>query len=71
MPYRSFLICKAAGSILWSTVMVSLAWLSSKWIPIEHLIDVVSQAGLIGLVIVALLLLLAWIINQSEGRWLE
>jgi membrane protein DedA with SNARE-associated domain len=71
MPYRTFLICNAAGAILWSTVMVSLAWLSGKWIPIEHLIDVVSQAGLIGLVIVALLLLLAWIVNQSEARWLE
>jgi membrane protein DedA with SNARE-associated domain len=71
MPYKKFLICNAAGAILWSSVMVSIAWLSGKWIPIGRLIDVVSQAGLIGLVIVVLLILLAWIVNRSEASWLE
>jgi len=71
MPYKRFLVCNAAGAILWATIMVSIAWMGGRWFPIQRLIDGVAQAGLVGLLIVAGLVLLAWLVNQKEARWLK
>lgn len=71
MPYKRFLVCNAAGAILWAKIMVSIAWMGGRWFPIQRLIDGVAQAGSVGLLIVAGLILLAWLVNQKEARWLE
>lgn len=71
MPYKRFLVCNAAGAILWATIMVSVAWMGGRWFPIQRLIDGVAQAGSVVLLIVAGLVLLAWVVNQKEARWLE
>lgn len=71
MPYRRFLFFNSAGAVLWSSSMVSIAWLSGKWIPIERLIDIVAKAGLVGLSLIALLCLAAWKLAQAEGKWLS
>lgn len=69
MPYRQFVLCNLAGALLWSTTMVSLAWLCGRWIPIQRLISGVLQVGLGALVLVLLLLVLPRLLSHLEQRW--
>lgn len=56
MPYRSFLVCNLAGALLWSTTMVSLAWLGGRWIPLERMLSGVVDFGLAALMLVVLMI---------------
>lgn len=68
MPYGRFLVCNVCGALLWSTSMVSLAWLGGRWIPIDRMITGVMQFGLGLLVLVALLAFLPkWISRWQAG----
>ena len=68
MPYGRFLVCNVCGALLWSTAMVSLAWLGGRWIPIDRMITGVMQFGLGLLVLVALLAFLPkWISRWQAG----
>lgn len=57
MPYRLFLVCNLAGATLWAAVMVSIAFFFGRVIPLEQLLQGVTQFG-----IGALLLIVAWIV---------
>jgi membrane protein DedA with SNARE-associated domain len=70
MPYRRFLLCNAAGALLWSGSMVSLAWLGGRWIPIERMLGGLMQFGLGALLIVGLVLVLPALLSRWEGGWL-
>ena len=68
MPYRRFLLCNAAGALLWSTTMVGLAWLGGRWIPLSQMAAGVVEFGLGLLAIVLLLVLLPRLLARLEGR---
>ena len=62
MPYRRFLLCNAAGAVLWASTMVGLAWLGGRWIPLERMLRGLVEFGL-GLLLLAVLIVLV-------PRWL-
>ena len=66
MPYGRFFLCNLAGALLWSSTMVSLAWLGGRWIPLDRMVEGVVQFGLGALAVVALLLLLPRLFNRLE-----
>jgi membrane protein DedA with SNARE-associated domain len=47
MPYRQFLICNTAGAILWASVTITVAYFAGQIIPLEQLLDLMSQFGLV------------------------
>lgn len=71
MPYRRFLVCNAAGALLWSVVMVSLAWLGGRWIPLERMVQGVLQFGLGALVLVVLIVLVPALLSRLERSRLD
>ena len=70
MPYRRFLLCNLAGAVLWAGMMVSLAWLGGRWIPISRLLSGVVQFGFGALLLVTLIVLLPGLISRWERAWL-
>jgi membrane protein DedA with SNARE-associated domain len=71
MPYRRFLLCNLAGALLWSSLMVSLAWLGGRWLPLEQMIRGVVQLGLGALLLVLLLVVLPRLLSRWESRHLN
>jgi len=71
MPYRRFLVCNLAGALLWSSLMVSLAWLGGRWLPLERMLRGVLQLGLGALVLVLLLVVLPRLLSRWERRQLS
>ncbi len=71
MPYRRFLLCNSAGALLWSSTMVSLAWLGGRWIPLERMLRGVVEFGLGALVLVLLLVGVPRLIERFERRQLD
>lgn len=69
MPYPRFLVCNAGGAVLWAVLMVSLASLAGRWIPLERMVQGVVEFGIGALVLVVLLVLLpAWIARLERSR---
>ena len=68
MPYRKFLLCNAAGALVWATTMVSLAWLGGRWIPFKSMAKGVVEFGLGVLVLVVLLLLIPRFMSRLEAK---
>lgn len=71
MPYRHFLLCNAAGALLWASTMVSLAWLGGRWIPLATMLRSVVKFGFGALVLVALVVLLPKLLSRLESRQLR
>ncbi len=71
MPYQRFLLCNAAGALLWSSTMVGLAWLGGRWVPLAVMVRGVVQFGLGALVILALVVVLPRLISRLESRQLR
>jgi len=71
MPYRLFLVCNLAGAVLWSSLMVSLAWLGGRWLPLEQMLRGVVQLGLGALLLVLLLVVLPRLLSRWESRQLS
>ena len=71
MPYRRFLLCNSAGALLWSSTMVSLAWLGGRWIPLEQMLRGVVEFGLGALVLLLLLVGVPRLIERFERRQLD
>jgi membrane protein DedA with SNARE-associated domain len=71
MPYPKFLLCNVVGAALWATIMVSLAWLGGRWIPVERMVKGVVEFGLGALVLVALIVLLPRLLSRFEQRQLD
>ena len=46
MPYGRFFLCNLVGALLWSSTMVSLAWLGGRWVPFDRMVEGVVQFGL-------------------------
>ena len=69
MPYRKFLLCNAAGALVWATTMVSLAWLGGRWIPFQSMAKGVVEFGLGALVLVVLLLLIPRFTSRLEAKY--
>jgi membrane protein DedA with SNARE-associated domain len=57
MPYPKFLLYNFGGATIWALFMVSLSFFLGKIIPLTNLLKLISQFGLIMLVLV-----IAWII---------
>lgn len=68
MPYRQFLICNAAGALLWSFTMVGLAWLCGRWIPFSQMAAGVMEFGLGLLSIVGVALIVPRLLSRLERR---
>jgi membrane protein DedA with SNARE-associated domain len=66
MPYGRFLLCNCVGALLWSGLMVGIAWLGGRWVPFDRLLESVIQFGLGVLVLVAVLVLLPRLISRLE-----
>lgn len=66
MPYLQFLLCNAAGALVWATAMVSLAYFVGRLVPLEQLLLWVSQFGLAALGIVLLWLGAYLLLNQRS-----
>ncbi|MFM8525757.1 MAG: DedA family protein [Cyanobacteriota bacterium] len=66
MPYRRFLVCNAAGAVLWSVVMVTLAFLGGRWIPLERMVRGVLEFGLGALVLLVLIVLVPALLARLE-----
>lgn len=66
MPYRRFLICNASGALLWAVVMVSLAWLGGRWIPMERMVRGVLEFGLGAFVLLVLTVLVPVLLARLE-----
>ena len=71
MPYPRFLLCNAAGAVLWAGTMVSLAWLGGRWIPFDQMMRGVIQFGLGALALVTVILVLPRLLSLLERRQLE
>lgn len=56
MPYFKFLFYNFMGATVWGVIIVTLSYFVGKMIPLEQLISVVTQFG-----IVALLVVIGWI----------
>jgi membrane protein DedA with SNARE-associated domain len=67
MPYGRFLLCNAAGALLWSTTMVGLAWIGGRWIPFRQMAAGVVQLGLGLLLIVLVVLVVPRLLARLEG----
>ncbi len=52
MPYEKFLMCNAAGAVVWATALVSLAYFVGRLVSLEQLLLWVSQFGIFALVAV-------------------
>jgi len=57
MPYPQFLLCNFGGATLWATVMVTLSFFFGRFMPLERIISIVGQFGIIVLVIVVVMFL--------------
>ena len=68
MPYRRFLLCNAAGALLWASTMVSLAWLGGRWVPLATMVRGVVQFGLGALLLLALVVVLPRMLSRLESR---
>ena len=67
MPYGRFFLCNLVGALLWSTTMVSLAWLGGRWVPFDRMVEGVVQFGLGALAVVAVLLLVPRLFSRLEA----
>lgn len=56
MPYLKFLFYNFMGATIWGVIMVTLSYFVGKMIPLEQLITIIAQFG-----IVALLVVIGWI----------
>ncbi|MGA1285416.1 MAG: VTT domain-containing protein [Prochlorothrix sp.] len=54
MPYSRFLVCNAAGALLWVLTIVGLAYVAGQLVPLSVLADWVARFGIVALVAVAI-----------------
>jgi len=64
MPYGRFFLCNLGGATVWAAVMVTLAFIGGRIVPLEQLVAGLAQFG----IVVALLLVIALIVLPI---WLE
>jgi membrane protein DedA with SNARE-associated domain len=52
MPYGRFLFFNAAGAIVWSLIMTSLAYFAGRFIPLNKLVEYTTRFGILALLVV-------------------
>lgn len=57
MPYLQFLFYNFMGATIWATIIVTLSYFVGRIIPLEELISLIAQFG-----IIALLVVIGWIV---------
>ncbi|NEQ65058.1 MAG: DedA family protein [Symploca sp. SIO2D2] len=73
MPYSQFLLCNFGGATLWAAIMVTLSFFFGRFMPLERIISIVGQFGIIVLVIVVVMFLGTkwWEYRQLKQRSLS
>lgn len=71
MPYPRFLLCNAAGALLWAGTMVSLAWMGGRWIPFHQMVSGVIDFGLGALALLTVLVVVPKLLSRLERRQLS
>ena len=66
MPYEKFLLCNAAGAVVWATSLVSLAYFVGRLVSLEQLLLWVSQFGVLALVAMGVWGLAYLILNRGQ-----
>lgn len=67
MPYEQFLLCNAAGAVVWATALVSLAYFIGQLVSLEQLLKWVSQFGLLALMAISIWGIAYWRLNQRHA----
>ncbi len=68
MPYGRFLLCNAAGAIVWAVAIVSLAFFVGRLVSLEQLMLWISQAGLAALGMAVAAIVGLWWLEQRKAR---
>lgn len=68
MPYEKFLLCNAAGAVVWATALVSLAYFVGRLVSLEQLLLWVSQFGILALVAVGIWGLAYFLLNRGQAE---
>lgn len=56
MPYSKFFLYNLAGATVWASVMVTLAFFIGKVVPLEQLVALMGQFGIIALLVAVVLI---------------
>lgn len=66
MPYSKFFLYNLAGASVWASIMVTLAFFVGKVIPLEQLVGLIAQFGIIALLVaVALIVVPIWLESRQ------
>lgn len=68
MPYEQFLLCNAAGAVVWATALVSLAYFIGRLVSLEQLLLWVSQFGILALATISIWGMAYWLLNQRQAK---
>lgn len=66
MPYLKFLFYNFMGATIWGVIMVTLSYFVGKIIPLEQLISIIAQFG-----VIALLLVVTWILLPLAMKFFQ
>ena len=66
MPYSKFFLYNLAGATVWASVMVTLAFFVGKVVPLERLVTLIAQFGIVALLLaVALIVVPIWLESRQ------
>ena len=68
MPYRKFLIYNFGGATVWALTIVSLSYFLGQILSLEQIVSWITQAGILILIVVVILLCIPVIFNYSRQK---
>ena len=68
MPYKQFLYCNLGGATLWASVIVTLSYFLGRLIPLQQIVQWITELGVAALILVALLLLIPLVWEYSQKK---
>jgi membrane protein DedA with SNARE-associated domain len=68
MPYRKFLICNAAGAVVWASITITVAYFAGQVIPLERLLDLMSQFGIVVFALVVLWIVVPPLLERGKSH---
>ena len=67
LRYRTFLAYNAAGGVCWATLCVLLGYFGGRsW---QHVAHLASRIGFVGIGVIALLIIIAYLIKRAHWGW--
>ena len=60
MSYGKFLLCNAAGALMWTTTIVSIAFFAGRVVSLEVLAAGVAQFGVVALAVAVVVIMASW-----------